>query len=83
MSKREGVHRVKGYSIVVLTGTDALRLDTTERPYSGLHVSVATHLVLTGRGLLTYGTVSLYTLAGTVFFAQLDKFRYIWRRNLV
>ncbi len=28
VSKREGVHRVKGYSIVVLTGTDALSLDT-------------------------------------------------------
>ena len=29
MSMREGVHRVKGYSIVVLTGTDALPLDTS------------------------------------------------------
>ena len=30
----EGVRCVKGYSIVVLTGTDALRLDTLVRPYT-------------------------------------------------
>ena len=33
------VRCVKSYSVVVLTGTDALRLDTTERPYKSLHVS--------------------------------------------
>ena len=30
--------RIKGYSVVVLTGTDALRLDTFVRPYNGLLV---------------------------------------------
>ena len=30
----EGVRWGKGYSIVILTGTDALRLDTLVRPYT-------------------------------------------------
>ena len=34
----EGVRGVKGYSIVALTGTDAIPLDTSERPYKGLPV---------------------------------------------
>ena len=32
------VKYVKDYSIVILTGTDALRLDTPVRPYTGLLV---------------------------------------------
>ena len=32
----EGVRCVKGYSIVALTGTDAIPLDTGERPYKRL-----------------------------------------------
>ena len=34
----EGIRCVKGYSIVALTGTDAIPLDTSERPYKGLPV---------------------------------------------
>ena len=34
----EGVRGVEGYSIVFLTGTDAIPLDTSERPYKGLLV---------------------------------------------
>ena len=34
----EGVRCVEGYSIVALTGTDAIPLDTSERPYKGLPV---------------------------------------------
>ena len=36
--QREGARCIKGYSVVVLMGTDALPLDTSVPPYKGLHV---------------------------------------------
>ena len=61
VSKREGVHRVKGYSIVVLTGTDALRLDTSRASLQRV-TRISRYTSRFDRtDLLTYGTVSLHT----------------------